>query len=162
MSDNNKFARNEELANLEEGKLKKDGTIRSKTLNRKQMNSMRGQEEADTEMLEILEQNRPEFRYQCKNGPRPCVFFSCKYNLYLDINPKSGSIKFNFPNKEVWELEETCALDVAERGGMTLEDLGGLLNLTRERIRQYERNGLTKLRETLGEDFDIFFPDNEF
>tara|TARA_B100000674_G_C37040340_1_gene558234 strand:+ start:71 stop:325 length:255 start_codon:yes stop_codon:yes gene_type:complete len=64
------------------------------------------------------------------------------------VNPETGSIKLNFPDLEVWELEDTCALDVADRGGITLEEVGEILNLTRERIRQVEVRGLEKLRET--------------
>ncbi|HEX8907607.1 MAG TPA: sigma factor-like helix-turn-helix DNA-binding protein, partial [Anaeromyxobacteraceae bacterium] len=48
--------------------------------------------------------------------------------------------------KEIWELDETCALDVADRGGITLEEVGTIMNLTRERIRQVETRGLLKLR----------------
>ena len=62
------------------------------------------------------------------------------------VNARTGSIKFNFPGKEVHELEETCALDVAERGGITLEEVGGLMNLTRERVRQLEAEALTDLQ----------------
>ena len=63
------------------------------------------------------------------------------------MNPETGSIKLNFPDKEIWELEHTCALDVAEKGGITLEEVGAIMNLTRERIRQVETRGLLKLRE---------------
>ena len=66
---------------------------------------------------------------------------ACKYHLYLDVNPETGSIKMNFPDLEPWELEETCALDIAERGGVTLEEVGAILNLTRERVRQVEVSG---------------------
>ena len=52
----------------------------------------------------------------------------------------------------MWELRETCALDVAERGGLTLEEVGEILNLTRERIRQVEAAGLKKLLEITGEE----------
>jgi len=58
--------------------------------------------------------------------------------LYLDVNERTGSIKLNFPDLEVWELPETCALDIADRGGITLEEVGEIMNLTRERIRQLE------------------------
>jgi hypothetical protein len=81
------------------------------------------------------------------HGARPCLFVSCKHNLYLDVNPETGSIKLNFPDKEIWELGETCALDVADKGGITLEEVGAIMNLTRERIRQVETRGLLKLRE---------------
>jgi DNA-directed RNA polymerase sigma subunit (sigma70/sigma32) len=64
----------------------------------------------------------------------------------LDVTEK-GSIVFNYPDKEPWELEETCSLDVAEKeDGQTLDEIGGLLNLTRERVRQVERSALDKLK----------------
>jgi hypothetical protein len=64
----------------------------------------------------------------------------------------TGSIKFNFPDKELWEMTHTCALDLAERGELTFEQIGRVLNLTRERIRQ-----LTK--EIVDNMFDHLFPD---
>ncbi len=42
-------------------------------------------------------------------------------------------------------MTETCALDVSDRGGTTLEEVGAIMNLTRERIRQVEVKGLAKL-----------------
>ena len=92
------------------------------------------------------EHGRPQVRSACENGERPCPFVSCKYHLYLDVNPETGSIKLNFPHLEVWEMDETCALDVAGRGGITLEEVGEIMNLTRERIRQVEVRGLIKLK----------------
>lgn len=91
---------------------------------------------------------RPMIRAQCANSERPCPFVSCKYHLYLDVNPETGSIKINFPDTEVWEMTETCALDIAERGGVTLEEVGEIMNLTRERIRQLEMTGLSTLQQT--------------
>ena len=89
---------------------------------------------------------RPRSRADCKAAERPCPFVSCKHHLYLDVNPESGSIKLNFPDLEVWEMKETCSLDVADRGGTTLEEVGEILNLTRERIRQVEVRGLLRLK----------------
>lgn len=79
------------------------------------------------------------------NHCRPCVRISCKHSLYLDINPETGSIKINFPDLEPWELKHTCALDVAERGGITLEEVGEIMNLTRERIRQVEARSVRRM-----------------
>ncbi|MEO1267573.1 MAG: sigma factor-like helix-turn-helix DNA-binding protein [Myxococcota bacterium] len=107
--------------------------------------------EAAAIMAEI-EDVRPRVRDECRTGERPCPYVSCKHHLYLDVNPETGSVKINFPDLEVWELAETCALDVAERGGTTLEDVGELLNLTRERIRQVEVLGLEKLRASYSDD----------
>ena len=88
---------------------------------------------------------RPVAREQCRGEARPCPWVACKHHLYLDVNPETGSIKINFPDLEPWELKETCALDVAERGGITLEEVGEIMNLTRERVRQVETAGLAKL-----------------
>jgi len=89
---------------------------------------------------------RPTTRAECREEMRPCPWVACKHHLYLDINPETGSIKINFPDLEPWELQHTCALDVAERGGITLEEVGEIMNLTRERIRQVEVRGLLKLK----------------
>ena len=129
---------------------------RSKTMSRKEMardlrrRRLTGQvDPEEAELIKSVEETRPRTRADCVNGPRPCMFVSCKHNLYLDVNPETGSIKLNFPDKEIWELEHTCALDVAEKGGITLEEVGEIMNLTRERIRQVETRGLMKLRDAV-------------
>lgn len=128
---------------------------RSLTIARKQMLRDRRRLLAQGHLPVIIEYDRPRSRADCRNGKRPCLYVACRYHLYLDVNPATGSIKINFPDKEVHELEETCALDVAERGGVTLEEVGSIMNLTRERIRQVEASGLDKLRES-GRDLDAF------
>ncbi len=131
----------------------KRGRRRSKTMSRKEIARELRRQRAfgviDPELDEVrreMESCRPRSRADCASGPRPCMFITCKHHLYLDVNPATGSIKLNFPDKEVWELAETCALDVADRGGITLEEVGSIMNLTRERIRQVETRGLLKLR----------------
>jgi hypothetical protein len=88
---------------------------------------------------------RPRTRGECP-ADRPCPFVSCKQNLYLDVNAVTGSIKLNFPDLEPSQMKESCTLDVADLGGITLEDVGEFMNLARERIRQIELLGLEKLR----------------
>jgi len=129
------------------------GRRRSKTMSRKEiareLRRQRATGVIDPELEEVIrevEAARPRTRADCASGPRPCMFISCKHHLYLDVNPTTGSIKLNFPDKEIWEMDETCALDVADRGGITLEEVGAIMNLTRERIRQVETRGLLKLR----------------
>lgn len=103
----------------------------------------------DPELVEIIEEistRRPKKRAECLRQKGPCLLVGCKYNIYLDVSPETGSIKFNYPDKEVWEMAETCSLNIADQGGVTLEAVGDLLNLTRERIRQVEVKALTKLR----------------
>jgi len=88
---------------------------------------------------------KPKSRSECVEGIRPCPFVSCKHHLFLDVSSRTGAIKLNFPDLEVWEMNETCALDIADRGGTTLEEVGAIMNLTRERIRQVEVKALAKL-----------------
>jgi hypothetical protein len=90
--------------------------------------------------------NKPQTRADCGEGLRPCPYVSCKHHLFLDVSARTGAIKLNFPDLEVWDMNETCALDVADRGGTTLEDVGAIMNLTRERIRQVEVKALAKLQ----------------
>ena len=88
---------------------------------------------------------RPRSRAECIQGPRPCPYVACKYHLYADVSSRSGAIKLNFPDLSVSDLVESCALDVADRGGATLEEVGEIMNLTRERIRQLEVRAMAKL-----------------
>jgi Sigma-70, region 4 len=97
-------------------------------------------------MFPPVDDARPGTREGCRGDARPCPWVACKHHLYLDVNPETGSIKINFPDLEPWEMNETCALDVAEKGGITLEEVGEIMNLTRERIRQVEVRGLLKLK----------------
>jgi hypothetical protein len=127
----------------------RDGRFRSKTIAPKRLT--RDEKRLALSLVYPDDVDRPKSRADCQQMQRPCPFVSCEHHLYLDVNPESGAIKLNFPHLEVWEMAETCALDVADRGGITLEEVGAILNLTRERIRQVEVRGLTKIRIESGE-----------
>jgi len=122
--------------------------VRARTISVKRMT--RTDSELGREMRARLDALRPKTRGECAEGPRPCPHVSCRHHLYLDVSPRTGAIKLNFPDLEVWDLPISCALDVAENGATTLEDVGGILNLTRERIRQLELSALGRL-EALGD-----------
>lgn len=90
---------------------------------------------------------RPRTRGECEEGPRPCPWISCKYHLYASITP-DGDLIIHHPTKEPDELEHTCTLDLAEdRDGMTLEEVGVVLNYTRERVRQLENRALSQVSQ---------------
>lgn len=99
--------------------------------------------------LKWLDEERPKTRAECVNGPRPCPWVMCRHHLYLEVNPKTGRIRLNFPSKEVWELDQTCSLDVADKGSNTLKDVGHVFRFSRERVRQLETLGLNALKERL-------------
>jgi hypothetical protein len=89
---------------------------------------------------------KPTARSECQEGMRPCPYVSCKYHLFLDVQTRTGAIKLNFPDIEVEDMTESCALDIADRGGTTLEEVGAIMNLTRERIRQLEVRAMAKVK----------------
>lgn len=91
---------------------------------------------------------RPRTRGDCAKVPRPCPYVGCRNHLYTDITA-GGALKLNFPDRDVTELAETCSLDVAERGGVFLEDVGRYLNVTMERARQIEMEAADHVRQEI-------------
>jgi hypothetical protein len=128
----------------EQRRSRRKRAIRARTISVKRM-TKRELELGRLLYPESEDAERPKVRSECVGGERPCPFVSCKHHLFLDVSARTGAIKLNFPDLEVWEMSETCALDVADRGGTTLEEVGAIMNLTRERIRQVEVKGLAKL-----------------
>jgi hypothetical protein len=90
-----------------------------------------------------IDYQRPRTRGECPTV-RPCPFVSCRHHLFIDVDARNGSIKFNFPDLEPHELAHSCSLDVAERGGVRVEDVGALINVTRERARVIETVALAR------------------
>ena len=115
--------------------------------------ALRADADEYAEELEALGEGRPQTYGDCEarglGTALACPYLACKHHLYLDVHERTGSIKLNFPDLEPWDLPETCALAVANRGGTTLEDVGALVNLTRERVRQVELASHDALRRVL-------------
>lgn len=122
-------------------------TVRAKTIDTRRI--PKGEMRDGRRMYPDEGSERPRTRAECENHDGPCPFVSCQFHLYLDVNPKTGSIKLNMPDIEPDEMAETCALDVADRGGQTLEQVAAIMNLTRERIRQVQDKALLLVRPAL-------------
>lgn len=96
---------------------------------------------------------------------RPCPFVSCAHHLaHVAVAPgRHGpgqqvlrEIGREYRTAEALDealedaadaaisLRMTCALDVADQGGITLEEIGDLIGLTRERVRQIEDGALRR------------------
>ena len=107
---------------------------------------------------------RPRNRVECKGGERPCPWVSCRYHLAVDVD-KRGALKTNFPEVEVWDMPETCALDAADRGDAILEEIGQRMNITRERVRQMITMGVSKIdrgeMREYSEDDEMAFEDRK-
>jgi hypothetical protein len=86
---------------------------------------------------------RPRTRADCIDGPRPCPYVGCRHNLHLDVTQFGAIAHLGDPKREAWDASpaHSCVLDLvdANPGGMKLEDIGELLGITRERVRQIER-----------------------
>jgi hypothetical protein len=72
----------------------------------------------------------PSVRGDChpggRNQMRPCPWLCCYWHLG---HPGNNS----------------CVLDIADHGGVTLEEVGDAMRITRERVRQIEQIALRKL-----------------
>ncbi len=134
----------DEAVTREQRRSRRKRAVRARTISVKRMTKR--ELELGRMLYPEADHERPRTREECAGGERPCPFVSCKHHLYLDVSPRTGAIKLNFPDLEVWDMNETCALDIADRGGTTLEEVGAIMNLTRERIRQVEVKGLAKLQ----------------
>jgi DNA-binding XRE family transcriptional regulator len=104
--------------------------------------------EAELRAEGLLE--RPVTRADCVDGPRPCPWAGCRHHLFATILP-SGAIKPDRPDREVWEMDETCSLDLADRhsDGMEANEIAELLNVTDSSVRMHLNSGLAALRRRL-------------
>jgi hypothetical protein len=83
----------------------------------------------------------------CRKLPGPCPHTACRFNLTFERRDNRGAkpAEIHLP-----VVRESCALEAAERGGMTLEEVASRFSITRERVRQIELNALAKLWLRLG------------
>ena len=81
-------------------------------------------------------------RGACRKLPGPCPHAVCRFNLTAERRDNRGAkpVELHLP-----VVREACALEAAEQGGMTLEEIATRLSLTRERVRQIELGALKKL-----------------
>jgi hypothetical protein len=88
-------------------------------------------------------------RGACRRLAGPCPHAVCRFNLTSERRDSRGAkpAQLHLP-----VVRETCALEAADQGGMTLEEIASRLSLTRERVRQIELGALKKLWAKLGAD----------
>lgn len=106
-------------------------------------------ERAMAERLEGWCPKRPKSRADCVDGPRPCPWVGCKFNLIVSVRPESGSLVIERADlADPLAIEPSCVLDVAGRGPNTLEQIAQYMGITRERVRQVENRGKRLLKRT--------------
>lgn len=109
---------------------------------------------------------RPQTRGECRDQPGACPFVSCRYNLAVDVT-STGSLwvqgQGTFAERQRAGDEEleafadavvryieaggpTCALDIAEQGGVSVQRIGPLFGVTRQMGNNYVQNATRRLR----------------
>lgn len=95
---------------------------------------------------------RPVTRADCDDVVRPCPWIECRYhNARVERDGRSG-VPGQLRGLYIPTLNDpqtSCALDVAERGGVTLDTVADVLGLTREGARLAEERALASLRRLL-------------
>jgi hypothetical protein len=81
-----------------------------------------------------------ESRGACVSAPGPCDMEICRYHLADGRGQRAT------------EGDETCAIRIANRGGVTLEEIALQTGCVRERIRQLEDKGLRNLKRACERD----------
>jgi hypothetical protein len=89
----------------------------------------------------------PATRAGCANVPRPCPFIHCRSNNYL-TQTGDGVLKVTYPDLLPHQMDPdySCAEDVVERGGATVEEVSYALNMTDERTRQLTVSATRKIK----------------
>lgn len=122
---------------------------------------------------------RPKLRGECM-GEGACLALGCRYNLLLEVTPagsiksvserSSGVGRVAFDGRRKTDIENarivesvaqavadaveadypTCALDLADDGPMTLQQVAEAVGVGRERVRQDQDRALARIRKGKG------------
>lgn len=87
----------------------------------------------------------PRTRADCIDGPRPCPWVGCRYHLARDVSPAGARVRVRDPGS----LDETCALDVADRGPQSPPDIAALMGLGETMVFEALASGLRKMQEAM-------------
>ena len=117
---------------------------------------------------------RPQTRAECIDGPRPCPWISCRYHLLIDVKP-SGAVIANVKEpgqyghrtisrhtrrpiddqnlddqllERMETMSDTCALDVAERGGASHKEVGELLGIRKQSVLRIQASAKAKCKSS--------------
>lgn len=81
---------------------------------------------------------------------RPCHLANCRYHMAHEW--VIWALRAGRGEPEIIERilrDPSCALDLAKSGPLTLQEVGDLLGVSRERVRQIEAGAIERLRDRL-------------
>ena len=91
----------------------------------------------------------PKIRRQCMKDEdgnvgkfyyRPCPYVGCKWHLLWDTNKRTFGSFDLLSNDQIidilFRMSETCCLDFIDKNQTTLDEIGAILFMSRERVRQ--------------------------
>ncbi|TXH57067.1 MAG: hypothetical protein E6Q97_05090 [Desulfurellales bacterium] len=103
--------------------------------------------------LPIINEHAPPMtRSGCADIPRPCNRYACRYHLWSNTERQGRPHHGTAPDAKLERVsDETCALDLAERGSMHYREIAPVLGrgFTRERVRQIEHRARRKVEVAL-------------
>ncbi len=89
----------------------------------------------------------PATRAEClpggSNTARPCIHSRCKWHA-----DNVGGNPLMVARGQAAPKVDSCVLDIADRGGASLEEVGQVLGITRSRAQQIEQVAIRKLQKT--------------
>jgi hypothetical protein len=87
---------------------------------------------------------RPRTRAGCASIPRPCPYVRCRYHLHLDVGDRTVVHREPPPADTP---PASCALDEAEQGAHTDEELAEVLGVPEDEVRDVLARALRRLRD---------------
>ena len=96
--------------------------------------------------LHAVSPDTPRIRRECPTGPCPHV--ACRFHLWTERRfDQDGAVVALRETPAFGDADHTCTLHETARGPKTLEEIGAILDVSRERVRQIEGEALTRLRD---------------
>ncbi len=90
----------------------------------------------------------PRRRSDCLKRRKPCPWVRCKHHFMWLMWDKLRDKSDHEIADCITKMKSSCVLDMVDKyREMTLEQVGQVLNLTRERIRQIEEKAITRVRK---------------
>lgn len=94
---------------------------------------------------------KPVQRGECRGGPRPCPWVSCRYNLSIDNVPPTRSTPTGVRETPVPEGRSNCVLDYTDRfpEGLLLEEVAEVIGASRQAVHQCMHRALARAGRNL-------------